>query len=68
MHYKFPEIVAWISEEQYLYPGDFIGSGTSDHGTCQMSDLKRWLEVGDVIEMEMEGIGTIRNEVVASPR
>ncbi|NQV06237.1 fumarylacetoacetate hydrolase family protein [bacterium] len=66
MHYKFPEIIEWISEEEVLYPGDFIASGTCDHGTCMMSTLKRYLEVGDVVEMEMEGIGTIRNEVVQS--
>ncbi len=67
MHYKFPQIIEWISQEEYLYPGDFIASGTCDHGTCQMSDLKRWLEVGDIVEMEMEGIGVIRNEVVQAP-
>jgi 2-keto-4-pentenoate hydratase/2-oxohepta-3-ene-1,7-dioic acid hydratase in catechol pathway len=67
MHYKFPEIIEWISEEEYLYPGDFIASGTCDHGTAQMSDLKRWLVVGDVVEFEIEGIGIIRNEVVAAP-
>jgi 2-keto-4-pentenoate hydratase/2-oxohepta-3-ene-1,7-dioic acid hydratase in catechol pathway len=67
MHYTFPEIIEWISQEEYLYPGDFIASGTCDHGTCQMSGLKRWLEVGDVVEFEIEGIGTLRNEVVAAP-
>lgn len=67
MHHKFPRIIEWISQEEYLYPGDFIASGTCDHGTCQMSDLKRWLQPGDVVEMEIEGIGVIRNEVVAAP-
>jgi 2-keto-4-pentenoate hydratase/2-oxohepta-3-ene-1,7-dioic acid hydratase in catechol pathway len=67
MHHSFSRIVEWISEEEYLYPGDFIASGTCDHGTCQMSDLKRWLEDGDVVEIEIEGIGVIRNEVVAAP-
>jgi 2-keto-4-pentenoate hydratase/2-oxohepta-3-ene-1,7-dioic acid hydratase in catechol pathway len=32
------------------------------------STLKRWLQVGDVMEIEIPGIGVIRNEVVASPR
>ncbi len=67
MHYKFPEIISWISEEEMLYPGDFIASGTCDHGTGPMSDFPRWLEVGDVVEFEIEGIGIIRNEVVAAP-
>lgn len=67
MYHKFPRIIEWISQEEYLYPGDFIASGTCDHGTCQMSTLKRWLEIGDVLEIEIGGIGVIRNEVVAAP-
>ncbi len=67
MHHKFPRIIEWISQEEYLYPGDFIASGTCDHGTAQMSELKRWLEPGDVVEIEIEGIGVIRNQVVAAP-
>ena len=67
MYHKFPRIVEWISQEQYLYPGDFIASGTSDHGTGPMSTFDRWLQVGDVVELEVEGIGIIRNEVVAAP-
>lgn len=68
MYHKFPRIIEWISQEEYLYPGDFIASGTCDHGTAMTSTLQRWLEVGDVMEIEIPGIGTIRNEVVASPR
>jgi 2-keto-4-pentenoate hydratase/2-oxohepta-3-ene-1,7-dioic acid hydratase in catechol pathway len=64
MYHKFPKIIAHISQEEYLHPGDFIGSGTSPHGTTQCSKLGRWLQVGDVVEMEIEGIGVIRNQVV----
>jgi len=66
MHHSFGRIVSWISEEQMLHPGDFIASGTCDHGTGRMSELGRYLRVGDVVEFEIQGIGTIRNEVVAS--
>jgi 2-keto-4-pentenoate hydratase/2-oxohepta-3-ene-1,7-dioic acid hydratase in catechol pathway len=65
MYHKFPKIISHISQEEYLYPGDFIASGTSPHGTTHCSSLKRWLQVGDVVEMEFEGIGIIRNEVMA---
>lgn len=68
MTHPFARIVEYISQEEYLYPGDFIASGTCDHGTCLTSTLQRWLQVGDVVEFEVEGIGTIRNEVVPSPR
>ena len=68
MTHSFSRILEYISQEEYLYPGDFIASGTCDHGTCLTSTLQRWLQVGDVVELEVEGIGTIRNEVVPSPR
>jgi len=68
MFYTFPQIIEWISQEEYLYPGEVIASGTCDHGTCMTSKLKRWLEVGDVVELEVPGIGVLRNEVEAGPR
>ena len=68
MTHSFSRILEYVSQEEYLYPGDFIASGTCDHGTCLTSTLQRWLQVGDVVEFEVEGIGTIRNEVVPSPR
>jgi 2-keto-4-pentenoate hydratase/2-oxohepta-3-ene-1,7-dioic acid hydratase in catechol pathway len=68
MYHRFPRIIEFISQEEHLYPGDFIASGTCDHGTCMTSTLKRWLQVGDFVELEMEGLGVIRNEVVPSPR
>ena len=68
MYHKFPRIVEWISQEEFLYPGDVLASGTCDHGTAMTSTLKRWLQVGDVMEIEIPGIGILRNEVVASPR
>ncbi len=63
MYHKFPKIISFISEEEYLYPGDFIASGTSPHGTTHASTLKRWLKPGDIVEIEIERIGIIRNEV-----
>jgi 2-keto-4-pentenoate hydratase/2-oxohepta-3-ene-1,7-dioic acid hydratase in catechol pathway len=63
MYHKFPKIIAHISQEEYLYPGDFIASGTSPHGTAQ-DTIKRWLQPGDVLELEIEGIGIIRNEIM----
>jgi 2-keto-4-pentenoate hydratase/2-oxohepta-3-ene-1,7-dioic acid hydratase in catechol pathway len=66
MYHKFPKILAHISQEEYLYPGDFIASGTCPHGTAQ-DTIKRWLQPGDVLELEIEGIGTIRNEIMSRP-
>jgi len=68
MYHKFPKIIAHISQEEYLRTGDFIASGTSPHGSIRESNLGRWLQPGDVIEMEIEGIGIIRNQVVERAR
>jgi 2-keto-4-pentenoate hydratase/2-oxohepta-3-ene-1,7-dioic acid hydratase in catechol pathway len=65
MTHSFSRILEYVSQEEYVYPGDFIASGTCDHGTCLTSTLQRWLQVGDVVELEVPGIGVIRNEVVA---
>ncbi len=66
MHHKFPKIIAHISEEEYLYPGDFIASGACPQGTAQ-DTLKRWLQPGVMLELEIEGIGKIRNEIMPRP-
>ena len=64
MLFTLGELVAKISEDAYLNPGDFIGLGTSPEGNATCSKLGRWLEVGDEIEFSIEKIGTICNKVV----
>jgi 2-keto-4-pentenoate hydratase/2-oxohepta-3-ene-1,7-dioic acid hydratase in catechol pathway len=61
MHHSFPELIAYASQAQTLYPGDVLGSGTAAGGSGM--ELDRWLAAGDVIEMEIEGIGVLRNTV-----
>jgi 2-keto-4-pentenoate hydratase/2-oxohepta-3-ene-1,7-dioic acid hydratase in catechol pathway len=62
MHRSFAEVIAHLSEEQTLHPGDVLGSGTMARG-CG-AELDRWLAPGDVVELEVEGIGVLRNTVV----
>jgi 2-keto-4-pentenoate hydratase/2-oxohepta-3-ene-1,7-dioic acid hydratase in catechol pathway len=62
MHWSFEEIIAYISQSETLYPGDFIGSGTVGGG-CGL-ELGVFLARGDVVELEVEGIGLLRNRVV----
>jgi 2-keto-4-pentenoate hydratase/2-oxohepta-3-ene-1,7-dioic acid hydratase in catechol pathway len=62
MHFTFEQIIAAISEDETLYPGDFIGSGTVPGG-CGM-ELDRWLEPGDVVELEVDALGILRNRIV----
>ncbi len=62
MHHRFEDILAHISSEETLHPGEFIGSGTVGDGCGLEHD--RWIKPGDVIELEVEKIGILRNRVV----
>jgi len=62
MHWKFEDLIAHISRSETLHPGEFLGSGTVGNG-CGLEHL-RFIKPGDVIELEVEGIGVLRNRVV----
>ena len=62
MHFSFEEIISAISECETLHPGDFIGSGTVPGG-CGL-ELDRWIQPGDLIELEVSGLGVLRNRVL----
>jgi 2-keto-4-pentenoate hydratase/2-oxohepta-3-ene-1,7-dioic acid hydratase in catechol pathway len=64
-YWTWPQIIEFASMEETLYPGDFLGSGTVEHG-CGM-ELNRWIQPGDVIELEVESIGTLRNRIGEKP-
>jgi fumarylacetoacetate (FAA) hydrolase len=64
IHYSWQEILAQAARNTRLYPGDVIGSGTVGTGCILEHDDGRWLTRGDVVELEIEGIGTLRNRVV----
>lgn len=64
MRYDFRELIAFISEGETLHAGEVIGSGTVGSG-CGL-ELGRRLASGDVVELEIEGIGVLRNRVFAS--
>ena len=62
MHHKWPAILAHISASETLYAGEVIGSGTVGTG-CGL-ELGRQLKHGDVVELEIEKIGVLRNRVL----
>ncbi len=62
MHWKFEDLIAHISRGETLHPGEFIGSGTVGGG-CGL-ERGEFLEHGDVIELEVDGIGILRNRVL----
>jgi fumarylacetoacetate (FAA) hydrolase len=70
MYWSFGEMLARASDEVTLYPGEVIGSGTVGTG-CLLELTKGqgpWLKPGDVVELEIERIGVLRNQVVGSSK
>lgn len=75
MDWTFAEIIERASYGVDLYPGDVIGSGTVGtgcflelNGTGKFSDpnyVEQWLKDSDVVEMEIDALGTLINTIVA---
>src|SRR5262249_54269152 len=63
MHHKFEDIIAHVSADETLHAGEFLGSGTVGGG-CGL-EHGRLLKPGDVVELEVTGLGVLRNRVVA---
>jgi 2-keto-4-pentenoate hydratase/2-oxohepta-3-ene-1,7-dioic acid hydratase in catechol pathway len=61
MHHTFGDLIAYASQDQTLLPGEVLGSGTATGGSGL--ELDRWIQPGDVIEMEAGPIGVLRNTV-----
>jgi 2-keto-4-pentenoate hydratase/2-oxohepta-3-ene-1,7-dioic acid hydratase in catechol pathway len=61
MHHTFADLIAYASQAQRLYPGEVLGSGTAAGGSG--IELDRRLGEGDVVELEVEGIGVLRNTI-----
>ena len=62
IYWKFEQMIEFLSKDDTIYPGDVIGSGTVGTG-CGL-ELDRWVKRGDVMELEIEKIGVLRNRVV----
>jgi 2-keto-4-pentenoate hydratase/2-oxohepta-3-ene-1,7-dioic acid hydratase in catechol pathway len=63
--FKIPELIEFISATITLEPGDIIATGTPP-GVGFARKPPVFLKPGDVVEIEIEGIGVLRNPVVAS--
>ena len=70
MYWTWPQILAHASRDTELRPGDVIGSGTVGTG-CILEltpeAVGGWLQPGDVVELTIERLGTLRNTVVRRP-
>jgi 2-keto-4-pentenoate hydratase/2-oxohepta-3-ene-1,7-dioic acid hydratase in catechol pathway len=56
-------LLAYVSDNERLFPGDVIGTGTIGLG-CSM-DLHRWVKIGQTVTFEIEGIGSMTHVVVS---
>jgi len=66
IYYSFPQMIAWASRNARLRAGDVLGSGTVGTG-CLLeigTEVHPWFRRGDILELEIEGIGVLRNKVV----
>jgi fumarylacetoacetate (FAA) hydrolase len=71
IYFSWPQMLAHASADTQLMPGDVLGSGTCGTG-CILEwrmtghrDTHPWLRAGDVVELDVEGIGVLRNTVAS---
>jgi fumarylacetoacetate (FAA) hydrolase len=65
IYYSFPQMIAWASRNARLRVGDILGSGTVGTG-CLLeigTEVHPWFRRGEVIELEIDGIGILRNRI-----
>lgn len=63
MHYKFEDLIEYLTRSHAIYPGEVLGSGTVGSG-CSL-ETGQSISSGDVIELQVERIGILRNRVLA---
>ncbi len=63
MYHHWDALLARAAQNTRLAPGDIIGSGTVGSGCILEHGDGWWLQRGDVVELEIEGIGVLRNTV-----
>jgi 2-keto-4-pentenoate hydratase/2-oxohepta-3-ene-1,7-dioic acid hydratase in catechol pathway len=61
IHWSFAQMIAHVSRGETIYPGDVFGSGTVGGGCGLESDC--YLKPGDVVELEIQPIGILRNQL-----
>jgi fumarylacetoacetate (FAA) hydrolase len=68
IYFSFPQMIERASLNTWLVPGDVLGSGTVGTGCLlEFGDKReRYLQPGDVMEMEIEKLGVLRNTVIAA--
>jgi fumarylacetoacetate (FAA) hydrolase len=63
MYHSWEAILEHAARNTVLRPGDVIGSGTVGTGCILEHGDERWLQPSDVVELEVDGIGVLRNTI-----
>jgi fumarylacetoacetate (FAA) hydrolase len=63
-HFTWPDLVAHAARNTRLRPGDVIGSGTLSGGSLWELETDRWIEPGDTVALEADGLGRLETPVV----
>jgi len=66
MHWKYEDCIAFVTRDETLHAGEILCSGTVGNGSGL--EIGRYLEPGDVVELEVEKIGVLRNRIVRHKR
>ena len=61
IYWSFPQMIAHVSRGEDVYPGDLLGSGTVGGG-CGL-ELDRYLNPGDLVELEVQPIGVLKTRI-----
>lgn len=64
MHWRFEDLIAYVSQSETLHAGEILGSGTVGDG-CGLEHLQ-FLNDGDLVEIEIPPIGVLANRVLRS--
>ena len=62
MHWKFEDCIAHVSRDETLHSGEILCSGTVGNGSGL--EIRKFLNSGDVVELDVEKIGVLRNRVL----
>jgi len=62
MRFRFEDFIEHVTTDERIRAGEFFGSGTVGSG-CGL-ELGKFLKDGDVVELEVSGLGVLRNRVV----
>lgn len=70
LHHTIPRLIARASRDAMLLPGDLLGTGTVGTGCILELGAENtggWLKPGDVVELQIEGVGVLRTPIVSRP-